>query len=301
MDRHRRQSAPMVVCLCVLALLAGCAAPKPAFGTPQAPILMSLVPLTDTNTITVGGQELEAMLKARTGLTYKVVLSTSFGASAEAMGARQFQVAWLDADSYLAAHQKYDAAPGLTVMRDNSLFHHLQIIVNNKAGIKTLADLKGKKFCYASVISPTDYLIPRAMLKAGGVDPDKGLGGSQNTGSADNVTINVYEGECDAGATYVDARLHLQKDYPDILDKTSVLLVSAGIPNETITYAKEFPPELRAETTAALLDIAATADGKQALYTIYQVEGFRPQSDAFFNDLRDTMKKGGPVFPTPTW
>jgi phosphonate transport system substrate-binding protein len=299
MDPHHRHTVWFTLCLCLVAALAGCAAPKPTFGSPDEPILMSLVPLTDTEPMTQAGHELEGMLKTRTGLTYKVDLSTSFGASAEAMGARQFQIAWLDADSYLAARQKDVAVPGLVVMRDASLYHHLQIIVNNEAGIRTLADLEGKKFCFVSVTSPTDYLIPRAMLRAAGVDPDKSLGGSQNAGTPDSVVIAVYEGGCDAGATYVDARLHLQRDYPDILEKTSVLGLSPDIPNEVVTYSKEFSPELRAQTTAALLDIAATSDGKRVLQTLYQVDGFRPEDDAFFNNMRDMIKQGKPISPTP--
>ena len=83
-------------------------------------------------------------------------------------------------------------------------FYKGQFIANVASGIKSFADLKGKTFCFVDPNSTSGYIIPRIILKANGIDPDKDFKAVQNAGSHDNVAIAVYKGDCDAGVTYVD-------------------------------------------------------------------------------------------------
>lgn len=293
MNAKRTLFAAIAVLLTASIVLSGCGGAAPKLGTEQNPIVMSFVPSGDTSQITLGGQQIADMLKAKTGLNYKVTIGTSFGASVEAMGANQAQIGWLNTFSYLLAHQKYGVEVGLTIVRNKSDFYNGQIIVNNASSVKTVADLKGKKFCFVDPNSTSGYVIPRIVLKANGVDPDKDLGSTTNAGSHNNVAIAVYKGDCDAGATFVDARTSVQKDYPDIMDKTSVLIVSPNIPNDTVSFTKDFPADLKDQTIKALLDISNTDDGKKALQTIYQISGFSQHDDTFYTPFQDYLKQAG--------
>jgi phosphonate transport system substrate-binding protein len=270
--------------------------PAPAagqLGAPDNPIVMSFVPSGDTTAITTGGGQIADLLKQRTNLTFKVEVGTSYAASIEAMGAGKAQIGWLNTFSYILAHQKYGVQLGLVVTRFGTDYYNGQIIANNNSGIKTMADLKGKKFCYVDPSSTSGYIVPRIVMQANGINPDKDLGATTNAGSHNNVAIAVYKGDCDAGATFVDARSSVQKDFPDIMDKTSVLIVSPNIPNDTVSFVKDFDPAMKTLIVNALLDTTYDPAGKKALNTIYQIGGFVVHDDSFYNDFRGYLEKAG--------
>ncbi len=270
--------------------------PAPAagqLGSSTNPIVMSFVPSGDTTAIMTGGNQISDLLKSRTNLTFQVQVGTSYAASIEAMGAGKAQIGWLNTFSYILAHQKYGVQLGLVVTRFGTDYYNGQIIVNNASGIKTMADLKGKKFCYVDPSSTSGYIVPRIVMAANGVNPDKDLGATTNAGSHNNVAIAVYKGDCDAGATFVDARSSVQKDFPDIMDKTSVLIVSPNIPNDTVSYVKDFDPAMKALIDNALIDASFDPAGKKALNTIYQIGGFVQHDDSFYNDFRAYLAKAG--------
>jgi phosphonate transport system substrate-binding protein len=290
----RKRSLLTVVAIVVVlsTLLAGCAPAKPALGTKDNPIVMSFVPSGDTTKISLGGQQIADMLKAKTNLEYKVTVGTSFGASVEAMGANQAQIGWLNTFSYMLANKKYGVTLGLVTVRNKTDYYNGQIIVNNTSGVKTVADLKGKKFCFVDPNSTSGYIVPRIVMAANGVNPDKDITAT-NAGSHPNVAIAVYKKDCDAGATFVDARDGIQKDFPDVKDKVSVLIVSPNIPNDTVSFTKDFPADLRAKTIQALMDVSTTDDGAKALNSIAQISGFTKHDDSFYNEFNDYLKKAG--------
>jgi phosphonate transport system substrate-binding protein len=279
--------------LVLMALAAACSSGAPALGTAANPIVMTFVPSGDTNAIAKGGNQVADMLKAKTNLTYQVQVGTSYAASIEAMGANKAQIGWLNTFSYLLAHDKYGVNVALVVIRNKASTYNAQFIAGANTGINAMADLKGKKFCFVDPNSTSGYIIPQIMMKAGGIDPAKDLAASTNAGSHPNVVTAVYKGDCDAGATFVDARSAIAKDHPDVNDKVKVFLISDPIPNDTVSFTKDFPADIKDKTVQALLDIAAGKDGAAALQTIYSIGGFEKHDDTFYDQFRGLLKKAG--------
>ena len=277
----------------VLALtLVGCSSGKAALGTKDNPLIMSFVPSGDTQAITVSGETLAKLLSEKTGLTIQSDVATSYTAVVEAMGAGKAHIGWLPPFGYVQAHEKYGADIGLITIRFGAFFYKGQIIVGADSGIKTLDDLKGKTMCWVDVASPAGYIFPKAMLISKGYDVENMFTHTAEAGSNNNVVLAVYNGDCDAGATYVDARGAVEKDYPDVRDKVSVLAETDKIPNDTVTFAKDLPAEMQDQIRKALLDIAGTDEGKDALKNLYSIEGLTdaPGGDAFFDPVRQAVQ-----------
>ena len=179
-------------------------------GSAEKPIVMTFVPSGDVPTITKAGTEIADCLSQITGLTYQIEVGTSFAASIEAMGAGKAQIGFLNTFSILLAQSKYGIEPALVALRTYKgkleNFYQGQFIASKASGVKTIADLKGKTFCFVEPNSTSGYIIPQIVLKANGIDPEKDLKATQNAGSHDNVAIAVYKGDCDAGSTFVDVR-----------------------------------------------------------------------------------------------
>ncbi len=275
----------------VLPFLAACG--QPALGTPENPIIMQFVPSGDTQEIIAGGEQLAAMLKAKTGLEIKVNVGTNFAAVREAMGAGQVHIGWLNTFNYVLAHEKYGVDVALATVRFGTSTYKGQIIVRADSGITTLADLKGKSMCWVDVNSTSGYIIPRIMLKANGIDPDKDFSKTVESGSHNNVVTAVYNGDCDAGATYSDARSSIEKDFPDVKEKVVVLATTTDIPNDGVDFIKNMPKETRDKIVNALLEIAATDEGKAALKTIYSIDGLQAVDDSFYDPFRADLSKAG--------
>jgi phosphonate transport system substrate-binding protein len=181
----------------------------------------------------------------------------------------------------------------LATLRFNQTYYTAQIIVRADSGIKSLADLRGKAMCWVDPLSTSGYLMPRILLKANGVDPDQDFAQVMNAGSHSDVVRAVYNGDCDAGATYVDARSAVEMDMPDVKEKVVVLATTAKIPNDNVSVVKDLPADLKEKIRQALLEIAASEEGKQALQTVYGIEGLEKVDDSFYDEFRAQLSASG--------
>jgi phosphonate transport system substrate-binding protein len=283
--------AALVLISLMALVLAGCGTPK--LGTADNPIVMSFVPSGDTQEIIASGDELAKMVSDKTGLAITANVGTDFAAVREAMGAGKAQIGWLNTFNYVLAHEKYGVDVALVTQRFGTTTYKGQIIVRADSGITTLQDLKGKVMCWVDPNSTSGYIIPRIMLAANGINPDTDFSKQVEAGSHNNVVTQVYNGDCDAGATYVDARSSIATDFPDVNEKVVVLATTNDIPNDNVSFTKDFPADMRDQIVTALLDIASTDQGKAALNTLYSIEGLQKADDSFYDTFRADLSKAG--------
>lgn len=281
-------------------------------GSADKPIVITFVPSGDTGKITKAGNDIATCLNKMTGLSFKIEVGTSFSASIEAMGANKAQVGFLNTFSAILGVQKYQIVPALLVLRKyntNSLdvdqgmigimtpFYKGQFIASKASGIKTFADLKGKTFCFVDPTSTSGYVVPRIILKANGIDPDKDFKAVVNAGSHPNVAIAVYKGDCDAGVTFInvltDAASALQAKYPDITDKVNIFAVTDRIPNDGVQYVKTLDPKLQDIITQGLAAMAKDLGGNAVLRGLYTIDGFQPIPANYYDAFTAVLKKAG--------
>lgn len=281
-------------------------------GSPDKPIVITFVPSGDTGKITKAGNAIADCLSKMTGLSYKIEVGTSFGASIEAMGADKAQVGFLNTFSVLLAQEKYGIVPALAVLRKYSTnavdpdasmkdqlqaFYKGQFIANTASGIKSFADLKGKTFCFVDPNSTSGYIIPRIVLKANGIDPDKDFKATQNAGSHPNVVTAVYKGDCDAGVTYIDAITdpvaNLPAKYPDITDKVKAFADTERIPNDGVQFVKTMPAAIQAATADGLEAMGKDPGGNAVLRGLYTIDGFEKIDASFYQPFLGLLKKAG--------
>jgi phosphonate transport system substrate-binding protein len=279
-----------LVSLLALAL-SGCGQAK--LGTENNPVVMSFVPSGDTQEIIASGDTLAQMISDKTDLVVKAEVGTDFAATREAMGAGKAQIGWLNTFNYVLAHEKYGVEVQLVTLRFDLSTYKGQIIVRADSGITSLQDLKGKVMCWVDPNSTSGYIIPRIMLKANGIDPDTDFAQTIEAGSHNNVVIQVYNGDCDAGATYVDARSSVEADFPDVKEQVVVLAETQDIPNDCVAFVKDLPAEARDNIVNALLEIAESEEGAAALESLYSISGLEKQDDSFYDAFRAELSKAG--------
>ena len=281
-------------------------------GTTDNPCVITFVPSGDTGKITTAGQGIADWLNAETGLSFQIEVGTSMAASVEAMGAEKAHIGFLNTFSVLLAEAKYEIEPALAVVRklavndispDKDLvgtmqpYYRGQFITRADSGITTLADLAGKSFCFVDPNSTSGYIVPNIILKANGIDADAGDITVTNAGSHNNVAIAVYNGDCDAGVTYInvltDESADLAATYPDIATAVVPFYDSLAIPNDGVQFIKNFDPALKDTIVAAMLKMAADEAGAQLLKDLYNINGLVEIDATFYDEFNQILVDAG--------
>jgi len=299
----RRLGALGFAAALIVVMLAGVPlTPAPA----ETKLVMAFVPSGEARTILESGNKLAHLLEVATGYRFESFVATSYAGVIEAMGAGRADIGWLNTFSYVIAHQKYGAEVRLVTVRFGLPYYKAEIIAQSSAAINTLADLKGKRFAFVDPASTSGYLFPLAGLKKAGYDPQKFFGQTIFAGSHNNVVLAVYQGRVDAGSVFEDARGSVQKTLPDVMQKLKVVWKSDPIPNDTVTFRRELPGDVKDRVTKALLRFSQDPAGLEALKSLYEIEALAdyqllvskykinvPTLDAFYTPVRDVAQYAG--------
>ena len=264
-------------------------------GTEANPIVWAVVPSGETDRVVAGFEEVAAMIFDITGLYVEPLIATEYAGVIEAMCAEppSAQMSSLATFAYILAAERGCTDAALVSVRYGSAVYNGQVFVQADSGIETIADLKGKTMCRPDPLSTSGWIIPSIELKAAGIDPETDLAEVVDAGSHDASVAQVYEGNCDAGTSYVDARTNLEEDYPDVMDKVVVISVSADIPNDGVQFSSAMSDDLKSQIVAALLEISSTDAGKEALSTAYSWNELIEKDDTFYDPFRQVLDAAG--------
>ena len=296
----RRLSIPGALAVLLLALVATTSAPA------QTKLVMAFVPSGESQTILQTGNQVAHLLEVATGYRFESFVATSYAGVIEAMGAGRADIGWLNSFSYVIAHQKYGVEVRLVTVRFGLPYYRAEIIAQSASGINSLADLKGKRFAFVDPASTSGYLFPLAGLRKAGYDPTKFFGQTVFAGSHNNVVLAVYQGRAEAGAVFEDARASVQKTLPDVMQKLKVVWKSDPIPNDTVSFRKDLPADVKDRVSTALLRFSQDPVGLEALKSLYEIEALAdyqllvskykvktPSLDAFYDPVRDVARYAG--------
>ncbi len=268
------------------------AAPATTLGTEDDPVVLLFIPSENAQEVQAGADDLAALLSEATGLVIEARVSTDFAAAIEAMCSGEAEIGALNTFSYILAHERGCADVGVVSVRFGSTYYQGQVVVSAESGITDFEGLKGTTFCRPDPLSTSGWIIPSIAMRANGVDPDTDLE-VVDVGGHDAVITAVYNGECQAGATFVDARGNVADEYADVNDKVLVIAESAPIPNDTLSFSAEVPAEMREAIVAALLEIAADEENVALLDAVYSWGGLEAADDSFFDDFRQQLDAAG--------
>lgn len=283
----------MVLLSAFVIALAGCG--EPELGTEENPLIWVLVPSGETETVLTGFDEVANLIFAETGLVIQPFVATEYAGAIEAMCSDPVKahMASLATFAYMLASERGCAEAELVSVRFGSPSYNGQIFTRAGSGITSLEDLAGKTFCRPDPLSTSGWIIPSLELRGAGVDPNNDLAQIVDAGSHDASVSGVYNGDCDAGSSFVDARSTIEEDHPDVMDVLQVIFVSGDIPNDGVQYVPSLPRELRDQINDALLAIAATDEGVAALDTAYEWTALERHDDSFYDQFRQILDAAG--------
>ncbi len=264
-------------------------------GTDENPLIWSFVPSGETQEIIAGGEEVADMIYDKTGLVVEVSVATEYAGVIEALSSDPpgAHIASLATFSYVLAADRGVAESALVSVRFGSPTYNGQIITRSDSDITEIADLEGRTFARPDPLSTSGWIIPMLTMRSQGIVPEQDLEEIVDAGGHPAVVAAVYNGDVDAGATYVDARGTIEDDNPDVMEAVRVIAVSEDIPNDGVQFHPSVPEEMREQIVTALLEIAETEEGQEALSQAYSWTGLVRRDDTFYDPFRQVLQASG--------
>ncbi len=266
---------------------------EPELGTADNPVVWILTPSQDTEVVLAGAEAIAQHIEDQTGIVINSVVATDFTAQVEAICSGEAQMAAINTFGYVRAAERGCVDAALASERFGATTYAGQIITQAGSDISSIADVAGKTFCRPDPGSTSGWVIPSLLMYEAGIDPEADLAEIVDAGGHDGVVVAVYNGDCDAGSTFEDARGLVEDDFPDVLEKVVVVQTTAPIPNDSVAFRPDFPAEMRDQIVAALLMLNETDEGVELLNGLFSWAGLVEIDDTFYDGFRQQLEAAG--------
>ncbi|MCK4359312.1 MAG: phosphate/phosphite/phosphonate ABC transporter substrate-binding protein [Candidatus Cloacimonetes bacterium] len=267
-------------------------------GSKNNPVEMCFVPWMETGKIITRSKKLTKYLTERTGYHFRVTIPTNYAAVIEGMGTEEVDIAWLPPFAYVLANEKFGAQVALTPVRKGMKKYKGEFLVRSDSDIDILADIEGKTIAYTDAASTSGYIFPSALLSQMGIKPGK----VYFAGGHSQAILAVYQNRADVGCAYwsppskegpQDGRKALLQTHPDIYEKTKIIGYTDWIMNDTVTFRKDFPIEMKEKIIQALIDYLKISEGREVMKTLYEIDDYVRSTDSDYDGVRKALQALG--------
>jgi len=267
--------------------------PMAELGTAENPVVWVLTPSQDTQAVLAGAEGLAEYVEQETGIVIDTFVATDYTSQVEAMCSGEAHMGAINTFGYVRAADRGCADAALASVRFGASTYAGQIITQAGSDITGIEDMAGRSFCRPDPGSTSGWVIPSLLLLGAGIDPEADLSEIIDAGGHDAVVIAVYNGDCDAGSTFVDARTNVEEDFPDVREKVIVVQETAPIPNDSIAFAPDVPEALRTQIVDALMSLNDSEDGVALLNGLFSWAGLIEIDDTFYDGFRQQLEAAG--------
>ncbi len=225
-------------------------------------------------------------LSRETPYRFEIKLGKSYQDAVEFLKNGDVQIGSFGAVTYVEAHFGFGAIPILKPLNKyGEPFYRSLIVVRDESDIRSLEDLNGRSFAFASVHSTSGNLIPRYNMAKVGVSI-KNLKNYINLKHHDSVAKAVLSGEYEAGAVKdIIGNKYLSKGL-------RILHESEPIPSVPLVVRADCDPKLIESVKRALLKIDITQTEYRQLVSNWNEEfsyGFAETSDEDYSIIRNKL------------
>ncbi len=167
------------------------------------------------------------------------------------------------------------------------------IVARKDSGLKTVADLKGKRFAFVDPKSASGYLYPRAMLLEKGIEPATYFKTTTFAGSHDKVIAAVLAGAADAGSIYEGA-LGVARRSGVPVENLVTIVSTEPIPHDAIAVRLDLDDALVKRIQLALINLDQSEAGRRVIaHSKKKLTGHVHAEDSLYDVVRRTAKLAG--------
>ena len=228
------------------------------------------------------------------GLVMKAIPATDKASIAEALCDGEAQIGFLGAFTYLVAAERDCGEAKLIWDAYSGLSYGGELMVRADSGISSMEQLRGKTLCIPDFTSTSGWLLSSLEIRAVVGDPQAFFGQIIEAGGHMPVMENVYNGECDAGTTYNDARQ--ASTLPDAMESLTVLFQTVPVPNTNVTFTEAIDGDLGRKLVDFFLAVSQESQDLAIVNNFLNTEEtfqLIEINDYYYNGIRDLLERAG--------
>jgi phosphonate transport system substrate-binding protein len=215
-------------------------------------------------------------LSNQTGINIDFHASPNLNNAVEDLGMNTTQIAYLTPAAYLEARKKYDVIPLVNPLNKGKSTFSLMIVVQKDSTIKTISDLRGKKFAFGDIKAK----LQPAVVESSGIKLDE-FASYEYLNHYDNIAKAVLNADFDAG---------ILKD--TVAEKYAaglrIIHTSPPLPSYIFAVNKNLSPKVIAKLKTAMLALKDDTEENRAILLALEngYNGFEVAQDKDFDGVR---------------
>ncbi len=236
-------------------------------ASPGPEIVIGLVPEQNIFDQLDRYQLLSDYLSARIGRPIRWRVEPHYGTMIDNFRSSEVDGAFLGSFSYVLAHVRAGAEVLVRAEDRNgvSTFRGL-IFVRRDSGIKSIRDMKGKRFAFVDKATTAGYLLPLTYFKKMGIENYSAyLKEVYFTGTHTDAIYDVLNGKADIGAAKSTALEKVGSTDSRVRNELIVLERSPEAPENGLTVRKDLGVTLKKKLKQVLLDMYKDPEGQNVL------------------------------------
>jgi len=249
-------------------------------------ITFGVIPVAGTQEMENTFGKLASYLQKKLGIKVKLVLPSDYTGVIVGMAHKHIDLAYFGPKSYCEAAKRANAeAIATEISAESGTPGYYSIIITKKgSGLKTLADLKGKKWAFTDPQSTSGTLVPSVMFAKKGINPQTYFSKVIYSGSHEFSILDVKFGKVDAASTNnLDFNRGLGKQWKK--SDFNIIWKSDLLPGSPIAVRKDLPETLKLAIKGALISY----DDRENLNKM-KILGYAPANDSMYNGVRELIK-----------
>ena len=232
-------------------------------------------------------------VEALLGVPTKIFAPADYNGVIEGLIGRNLDMAWLGASGYAKTYITDPEAVEPVLVKinaDGSMGYHSIGFARVDSGIKSLDDMKGKKFGFGDPNSTSGYLIPS-------------IGEVVFTGGHEQTIVAVANGDIDAGVTWADGLGAWEEGYNSgalrkaadagLVDMTQLVQIwkSKVIPEGPVVLRKDLPADVKLKVTGLIAGLASLDPECAYSFMAGEIKGMAPVSHETYEVIIEARKR----------
>lgn len=236
----------------------------------QQELLIGLIPEMNVFKQMERFKPLAAYLQEKIGLSVRFKVLSRYGNILDNFNREKLDGAFFGSFTGALAIRKQGVIPLVRpVNPDGESTYHGYLYTRKDSGIKSLKEMRGKKFAFVDKATTAGYIFPMAVLKSEGVeDLNSYFSEYFFAGSHDASLAAVLNKKADIGVSKNTVFDWVRKKEPRIDEEITILAESAKVPSNGLCVRPTLAPELRNKLKKALLELDGTPEGLQVLKSL---------------------------------
>ena len=281
---------------CLVALF-GCQTEKtasPPKSALQPPIRIGLIPEQNIFRQVERYKPLGEYLSGKIGRNIEMTVLPRYGNIVDNFRSQQLDGAFFGSFTYALAHSKLGVEViARPVWSDNTSTYYGVIFARKDSGIRSAAQLKGRRFVFVDKATTAGYLLPLEYFRENGIrDYRRYFGETWFAGTHEGAIRDVLDRSADAGAAKSAVFLRMNQRDGRIGRELVILARSPEVPENGLAFRKDFDVPLRERIREILLGMSNDRAGTEILRK-FGAERFIPTTDADYAPVYDYARHVG--------